>query len=245
MLGLSALAFAPHVSATTQSIKTARIIVSLADNENQNIVPIKPSLGNGQNPSQNLYWGALYGIKTHFRRTENWSVNPKGFIRGTVLDAVTLSHKDFSDIQISVEAWDGEKQKDAVKAYFSELRNNVSGANFVGFIGHNALMDTSVPNFPVLPLVRDMNLGRKRKGVVIACKSASYFNPYHRNLGVESYVVTNGSMAPEAYVIEGVLEAWLNNLGAMDASKKAAEKYAEYQKISLRSADRIFGIKSR
>ena len=44
--------------------KTVRIIACLADNRNQGIVPISAQLGNGQDPKNNLYWGALYGVKS-------------------------------------------------------------------------------------------------------------------------------------------------------------------------------------
>ncbi|HEX6730669.1 MAG TPA: hypothetical protein VF074_11680, partial [Pyrinomonadaceae bacterium] len=37
------------------------VFVALADNVNQGIVPVPPSLGNGDNPATNLYWGAAFG----------------------------------------------------------------------------------------------------------------------------------------------------------------------------------------
>lgn len=232
------------VSAFAATHKKARIIVSLADNSNQSIVPIKPSLGNGQRPSQNLYWGALYGAKTHFKRIENWSVEERNITNTSILDSIRLTHISHPNVQIDVEAWDGAKQRGAVKSYFSELRNAASGAEFVGFIGHNALMDVSVPNLPVLQQVRDRNLATDRKGVVIACSSALYFNPHHRMMGVESYVMTKGSMAPEAYVLQGILEAWLKGLPANTARAEAAKQYAKYQNIPLRNANWLFGVKA-
>ena len=36
--------------------------VPLCDNENQGIVPVSKSLGDGLNLRTNLYWGALYGV---------------------------------------------------------------------------------------------------------------------------------------------------------------------------------------
>ena len=41
----------------------AHVIVALADNEHQGIVPIPSTLGDGDRPQSNLYWGAMYGVK--------------------------------------------------------------------------------------------------------------------------------------------------------------------------------------
>jgi hypothetical protein len=229
--------------ASAQTRKKARIIVSLADNANQGIVPIKASLGNGQDAKNNLYWGALYGAKTYFKRMESWTVRQKDIQAGDILDAFALTHVAFPDSEISFEAWDGAAQKNSVKAYLSELRESDSENELVGFIGHNALMDLFVANLPVTKAAQRRNLERQRKGIVIACNSAPYFEPHHRAIGIESYVMTRGLMAPEAYVLEGILLAWLKNQTSQASRLEAAKKYAEYQKIPLRAAKRLFGVK--
>ena len=58
----------------TDDPKTIHVYVALCDNINQGIVPVPKSLGNGQDPKSNLYWGALYGVKTHFKRSADWSL---------------------------------------------------------------------------------------------------------------------------------------------------------------------------
>ena len=50
----------------------AHIFVPLCDNDHQGIVPVNASLGNGQNTRSNLYWGAGYGMRTHFQRQKEW-----------------------------------------------------------------------------------------------------------------------------------------------------------------------------
>ena len=54
--------------------KTIHVYVALCDNKNQGIVPVSKTLGNGQNPTTNLYWGAAYGIRTFFDRSNNCSI---------------------------------------------------------------------------------------------------------------------------------------------------------------------------
>jgi len=224
--------------------KQARIIVSLADNTNQGIVPIKASLGNGQDPKNNLYWGALYGAKTHFKRMNDWSVTSQNSEKSDVLDAFELKHAAHPTTKIIVEAWDGAKQNRAVKAYLADLKDAESPNDFVCFVGHNALMDLSVANVPALKATKTANIERGRKASVIACRSAPYFKPYHDSLGVESYVMTKGLMAPEAYVLEGFLAAWLNGDTANKARAAAAAQYSKYQKIPLRNANWLFGVKA-
>ncbi|MGZ5013499.1 MAG: hypothetical protein ACXV7E_05720, partial [Methylobacter sp.] len=40
------------------------VIVSLVDNVSQGIEPVPAKIGNGDDPRNNLYWGAAYGVKT-------------------------------------------------------------------------------------------------------------------------------------------------------------------------------------
>lgn len=230
--------------AIATGIKQARIIVSLADNANQGIVPIKSSLGNGQDPKSNLYWGALYGAKTYFERMKGWSVESGSSENPSILDSFELLNAEYPSTRILFEAWDGAKQKQAVSAYFQDLRNEISPNELVCFVGHNALMDLFIADMPALKSTRDANITRRRKGVVIACQSSPYFEPHHDQLGVESYVMTWGLMAPEAYVLEGLLNAWLKNENSNAARSRAATQYARYQKIPIRSAKRLFGVKS-
>ena len=224
--------------------KQARVIVSLADNRNQGIVPIKASLGDGQDPKNNLYWGALYGAKTHFNRMDDWTLTSNDSDKSDVLDSFALKHTAHPDSQILFEAWDGAKQKLAVTAYLEDLRDADSPYDLVCFVGHNALMDLVIANVPALKATKAANKDRGRKGSVIACRSASYFEPHHESLGVESYVMTKGLMAPEAYVLEGFLAAWLKGDNANSARTGAAAQYAKYQKIPLRNANWLFGVKA-
>src|SRR5262245_25297618 len=53
-------------TAAVNSIPVIHVFVALADNVNQGIVPVSASLGNGDNPTTNLYWGAAFGIRSFF-----------------------------------------------------------------------------------------------------------------------------------------------------------------------------------
>lgn len=49
-----------------------QLSVALADNKNQWIVSVPEAIGNGQNAQTNLYWGALYGVKTYLTKKAGW-----------------------------------------------------------------------------------------------------------------------------------------------------------------------------
>lgn len=52
--------------------RVIHVVVALCDNQYQGIVKVPPGIGNGQKPDTNLYWGAGYGVKTHFDRSAEW-----------------------------------------------------------------------------------------------------------------------------------------------------------------------------
>ncbi len=53
-----------HSQAT--KLRTVHVFVALADNQHQGIVPVPAHLGNGEDASNNLYWGSAYGVKAFF-----------------------------------------------------------------------------------------------------------------------------------------------------------------------------------
>ena len=78
------------------------------------------------------------------------------------------------------------------------------------------------------------------KTAVLACQSRSFFKDIIADTQAEAYVMTNGNMAPEAYSLDGILKAWMNDFPASEAQKMAAQQYAKYQKIPLKNANWLF-----
>jgi hypothetical protein len=60
--------------ASRNSATVIHVFVALCDNVNQGIVPVSASLGNGEDPVRNLYWGAAFGVKTFFAKSRDWQV---------------------------------------------------------------------------------------------------------------------------------------------------------------------------
>jgi len=230
----------PHTALACPT--TVRIIVSLADNTNQGIVPIKASLGNGQDPGNNLYWGALYGVKSYFKRQEEYEVKQSrsnAYLLEGILEKIEIFDTK-SYTHIFAEAWDGARQKEATE-YFMNLLAKPKDSLTI-FVGHNPLMDTTVPMPDLSRQQLKYNKAKGRKFAVIACQSRSYFEERIEAAGHVPYVLTAGNMAPKAYVVEAIVRAWLENQPAQIARKYAAEAYAKYQKIPLKNANWLFGV---
>jgi len=79
---------------SNSEIKTIHVFVALCDNVNQGIVPVPQKLGNGQDAKNNLYWGALYGVKTFFKNDKDWMlVSSETNLKTDVLERVLFKHK--------------------------------------------------------------------------------------------------------------------------------------------------------
>ena len=236
----------------------AHVVVALVDNEHQGIVPVPAALGDGGAPRSNLYGGALYGVRTYFRRHAEWRALPiPPSTDARVLDRV-LFHRVVerggarADAYLVAEAWRGERIADAIRHFLAMNRGEhvesiaVGGvsveaggaAHVVAFIGHNGLMD-----FPAPTLAHRAAKPAPHASIVLACYSDSYFGGL---LSADSapLLTTTGLMAPEAYTLDAALERWFSGASPADVRSAAARAYARYQKIAERAALRLFRTQS-
>jgi hypothetical protein len=106
-------------------------------------------------------------------------------------------------------------------------------ADLLAFNGHDGLMDEEVTPRKTAP-------HEAKDAVVIACFSHSYFEPYLKSAGAYPLVTTTHLLAPEAYVMRAVVDAWAS-LGTGESAKTAAaEAYNTYQKCGIKGATRLF-----
>ena len=248
--------------------KVVHVIVALCDNAHQGIVPVPAALGNGQDPKNNLYWGAMYGVKTYLRRSDHWrelawptrapSPYPSPRPLVPVLDQVIFARGDPADVYIVAEAYDGANMGDALSDFFAFARGEpilsiklrdgdrridlraAGAADMVVFVGHNGLMDGPLPVLPDPPLPRQAG----RSAVVLCCKSinsATYsFRPLLDRVGCDFLLGTMGLMAPEAYTLDALVRTWADGGSPEEIRVAAAEAYAKYQKCSTAAAMRLF-----
>jgi hypothetical protein len=231
------------------------VVVALADNAHQGIVPVPARLGDGRDARANLYWGAAYGVKTFFSRAAGWSKRtatdplPEGVLDRAVFVRDAKRAGAATKLFVVAEAWDGAKIREGIVAFLDHAAGAAprtvhltSGealeaggrAHVVAFVGHDGLMDFRVPApvpDPAAP---------QREAIVLACISRSYFGPHLAAAGADPLVLTTGLMAPEGYVLEAALSALATGGDGPAAREAAARAYDHFQKCGLRGARRLF-----
>lgn len=234
--------------AAVNSMPVIHVFVALADNVNQGIVPVSASLGNGDNPATNLYWGAAFGVRTFFSRNKDWELlsttrNPTT----TILERCVFRHRRTSILlvadayrgkEISQTTWDfleaaGGKPGEKLKIGNVEFHTGGS-ADMVAYIGHNGLMDFKLAANPTR---RD---DRKRRAIILACASKSYFSSALEQSGATPLLWTTNLMAPEAYVLSAAIDGWMRKESDEQIRLRAADAYHKYQKCGVRAARALF-----
>ena len=230
-----------------QEVKTIHIFVALCDNVNQGIVPVPEKLGNGQDIKGNLYWSALYGVKTHFKNSKDWTlISSEIDIGSPVLERVLFKHKT-TNTYLLADAYDGKyiKQttidfleasagRNPVEIKYKEQTLHFGGkSQLLSYIGHDGLMEFDV-NGHFKPI--DTN---KRDVIILACVSKAYFEPYLKQTKANPVVWTTGLMAPEAYTLKWAIDGWILNETDAQISERAAKAYHQYQKCGLKGARRL------
>ena len=235
------------------------VVVALCDNVHQGIVPVPEALGDGQDPGSNLYWGALYGVRTYLSRSAQWTRVHLGRPEDRrVLERIVLYTEMDRDrravpVYIVADAWDGAQIREAMAAYFEmtagrsaesvtvkheheTIALSAGGAShLVAYVGHNGLMDFSLEE-PVAP---DSG-SSTRSALALACASKSYFVDHLRSAGAHPLLLTTGLMAPEAYTLDAAIRSWVTDGATAAVRAAAAGAYDRYQKCGLSAARRLF-----
>ncbi len=234
--------------AKRNSSKLIHVLVALCDNQFQGIVPVPARIGNGDDPANNLYWGARFGVKTFFKRAGDWRMideirNP----RAEVLERLVFKHQT-KNVYLIADAYRGREIKRCVADFFefsagrrSETINTKSielyaggGADLVAYVGHDGLMDFSLDSYP------QKADNRQRDAVMLACVSKRYFAEPLRKTGASPLLWTTGLMAPEAYVLKAAIDGWALNEDGDAVRRRAAAAYNQYQRCGMNAAMKLF-----
>ena len=218
----------------------AHVIVCLADNRHQGIVPVKPRLGNGQDPKNNLYWGALYGVKTHMLKSGWKRVADKTPLEKGMMDRIILHQKlkrDDVEIEARVvaEAWDGREIEKATVRFLKMAAGHEENAHIVVYVGHDGLMDFELKEKP-----QPAEKTTPRSAAIFACASREYFQDILKGIGAHALVLTTGLMCPEAYTLDAMLKAWFSGADSKATREAVARAYQKYQKCSIKAARGLF-----
>ena len=231
--------------------RVVHVLVALCDNEHQGIVPVPARLGNGEDLTSNLYWGAAYGVKAFFAKSPDWKLieqtqNPAP----AVLERCIFKNKSGGEYLVA-DAYRGAEIKKTITDFFDYASGervevidadssrrpaiNAGGAaDLIVFVGHNGLMDFKLESYPT-----QQNSGR-RGAIILCCASRSYFSAPLRRAGADPILWTNGLMAPEAYVLNAGLDGWIANESGEQIRNRAAKAYNAYQHCGLKAARGLF-----
>ena len=218
--------------------ETIHVFVALCDNINQGIVPVPSSLGNGQDPRSNLYWGAAYGIKSFFKnKAKDWElVKTLQTENSSILESVLFKHKT-KNVYMIADAYDGKKIKNCIEDFLlaSNSQNTKKiaidkeelcfggDANLVAYVGHDGLMEFN-----------------KKDAIILACYSKDFFKSELLKSNAKPLLWTTHLMAPEAYTLKAAIDGWLNRESDLEIEERAAQAYNKYQKCGIKGARNLF-----
>jgi hypothetical protein len=221
------------------------VLVPLCDVENQGVIGVTKRIADGQNPSTNLYWGAGYGIATHFKRSSKWELRARiNQPESSILERLVFKHTKAPNTFLVADAYRGDSMTSCLNHYLqllagarrlncAMLDSNAIHPDLIVFNGHNGMMD-AVYTPPE-------NQDTLREGaIVIACASEPYFKEYLSEYGSYPELLTTNLMAPEAYVLHDVIEDWLLFSPEVSLRKSAGLAYHNIQKCGLRGATNLF-----
>ena len=237
----------PEVAAINK-MPVIHVFVALADNINQGIVPVSTTLGDGDNPKTNLYWGAAFGVKTFFSKNRDWQlvqtvVNPSA----AVLERCVFKHRT-RDLFLVADAYRGKEIATATNDFFRASAGHpgeklaVNGFDFstggsaalIAYVGHDGLMDFKLSS---TPQQRDK---RERQAIILACASKQYFSQPLKSTGANPLLWTTNLMAPEAYVLSAAIDGWVAKESGEQIRLRAARAYDKYQHCGLKNAQALF-----
>ncbi|WP_240315559.1 hypothetical protein [Aquimarina longa] len=234
---------------TYSQTKTIHVFVALCDNINQGIVPVPKSIGNGQDPKNNLYWGAGYGVKSFLRyKTKSWKLVQTIPPTDTdILERVLFKHTT-KDVYLLADAYDGATIKNCTRTFLKAAnhQNPISittssktlqfggAADLIAYVGHDGLMDFN------LNLSCTNNVNIPKDVIILACYSRNYFTEKIKKAGANPILWTTHLMAPEAYTLKAAIDGWMLNETGLQIEERAAQAYHKYQKCGIRGARNLF-----
>jgi hypothetical protein len=223
------------------------VFVALCDNKNQGIVPVPASIGNGQNPRDNLYWGCTYGVKTFFKKSKSWKlVSTTKNVADHILERCVFKHHT-RNVYLVADAYDGAAIKQCTVDFLTAAAGGLNkpqqadtavlgtggSAQLLAYIGHDGLMDFSLAAYP-----EKQNEG-KRETIILACISKRYFTEPIKRAGAYPLLWSTGLMSPEAYTLEVAIDGWLQKESPQQIRERAAQAYHRYQHCGVKAASRL------
>lgn len=232
---LSAFVYFLSIGLIEARERSIAVFVALADNQHQGIVPVSERLGNGDDPERNLYWGAADGLKGVFDKSSDWRlVSSSNTTEENVLRKRVYRHSKKKAVLYAM-AYKGSAIKECIRDFEKAVQSG--SYDLVVFIGHNGLMDFSLP----APERRDKG-AKVPSCIVLCCKSDRYFRSRIEGLGGKPILLTTQLMYPGAFILHAAVDSWLSGKGLQMIRESAGNAYAKNQKLSKRAGTGVFAV---
>ena len=229
---------------------------------NREVADSADAFSDGNNPRTNMYWGALFGMETHFANAAGWrrvytdNGDGKRIIRRVVFHRRATPTPDWRDrgvgrefdVYVLANAWPSSRLVEAMEQPIREAvcgdanTINVEGLTLafggdsalVGYVGQNHMLDGYWDPFARL----NGCTPERQLGVFYICpRSAVVLHAPVVERGLYSVLFTRSTVMPEAYLVDGMLKALLSGRLGDNFISDAAAEYARYQKsVSLNKA---------
>jgi hypothetical protein len=263
LLVLIALALPAHASTTTHEWLdglTARVIDDLRAGkplvvevhvplcDNTIIACGNKKLGDGDNPSTNLYWSTTPGFGQWFKRkgsgwtkvsvetedTGDKDVLEKHTYRRTMSTPAAWRKRGAPKqltLEVTIRAWRGSAIDRALAAYANDISGKGTSAQLVAFVGHNRLMDLDEFTWPAP--------GKDIKGTIaIACDTAPYMKTQVSAATRVPLLMTSDLLFANAAPLEAAVLAFARGEGYAQIRRDAATAYAGVRK---RPVEKVIG----
>ncbi len=235
-----------NIAYASSSFKSIHVFVALCDNKYQGIVPVPASIGNGQDPASNLYWGCDFGLRTYFKRSPDWKLVKVEKTHDPVLERLIFKHTS-KNYYLVADAYDGKYIRQTITDFLhscsGQLKDTLhfgnqtigidGNASLVAYIGHDGLMD-----FKLSSSFKNTD-GKSRDCIVLACISKTYFSGFINDTKAYPLVWTTGLCCPEAYTLHDAVSGYLNNETHEQIRLRAAQAYNKYQKSGMAFANEL------
>jgi hypothetical protein len=216
--------------------------------------------GDPSSLDKNLYWGRAFGARRYFEEqakqfrrvaseTGTGPMLEQLVYRRWIPGAVWGSAKDVEQLVV-LRAIHGAQIDAAVRDFYhyatsgaevtfvEQGQKRTVRVQAVGYAGHNRLMDVALSQ--LVSATETPGAGAALPSFVFACRSAPYFSQALARGGSTALVTTRDLMAPEGYVIEAMARGLGDHLTQAELRQRVVTAYARWQRISVRTASRIF-----
>ena len=233
---------------SSDSSRTIHIIVPLCNSSHDGMVGVSSGCDYDK-AETNLFWGAIYGVKTFLKSDlDNWEhVYDIEYTESSIIERSIFKHK-LEDVTLIADAYNGKMLDSALLDFYQSL-DGTKKENFL-FLDLDFEIDVDIyGSSDLLVFVgqyKDIDYKFKSsktsnvETMILTCFSQLKFCNAISTTSATSRLLTTNALAPEAYSLNGALNAWISNKDSNEIINQASYQYNYYQKCGIKAAQSLF-----